>query len=153
MRRCQTGDRVRVHYVLRFQDGTTRSSRTAGVALKVTVGTEHRLLPGLGQGLFGLTEGQVVTLDVPAEAAFGLRDPDRVRRVSRARFADGDVVPGRLSHMRLSRGRSRRVRIVEVFGDSVVVDLNHPRCGQSVRLEVELVAILEEAAETDHCES
>jgi FKBP-type peptidyl-prolyl cis-trans isomerase 2 len=141
-----------VHYVLRFQDGTTRSSRTAGETLKVIVGTEHRLLPGLGQGLFGLTEGQVVTLEVPAEKVFGLRDPNRVQRVSRARFADGEIVPDRLSRMRLSGGRSRRVRIIEVFGDSVVVDLNHPRCGQSVRLEVELVAIMEETAEADHCE-
>jgi FKBP-type peptidyl-prolyl cis-trans isomerase 2 len=146
MRRCQAGDRVQVHYVLRFQDGTVRSSRTAGVPpLEVTVGTDHRLLPGLGQGLFGLTEGQVVALDVPAERAYGLRDPDRIKRVTRARFADGDVVPGRRARMRLSQGRSRTVRIVEAIGGVVVVDLNHPRCGQSVRLEVELVAITETA--------
>ena len=89
MRRCQDVDRVRVHFVLRFQDGTVRSSRAAGVPpLEVTVGVDHRLLPGLGQGLFGLTEGQVVALDVPPERAFGLPDPDRIKRVTRARFAD-----------------------------------------------------------------
>lgn len=146
MRRCQAGDRVRVHFVLRFQDGTVRSSRTAGAPpLDVTAGTDHRLLPGLGQGLFGLTEGQVVALDVPAERAFGLHDPNRIKRVTRARFADEDVVPGRRARMRLTRGRSRTVRIMEAVGGVVVVDLNHPRCGQSVRLEVELVTILETA--------
>lgn len=149
MRRCHAGDRVRVHYVLRFQDGTVRSS-AGGPPLEVTVGTDHRRLPGLGLGLFGLTAGQAVAPEVPAERAYGPHDPGRVRRVSRARFADGDVVPGRRARMRLSRGRGRRVRIVEVFGDVVVVDLNHPRCGQSVRLEVELVTILEAAAGADH---
>jgi FKBP-type peptidyl-prolyl cis-trans isomerase SlpA len=135
-----------VHFALRFQDGTVRSSRVAGVPpLEVTVGVAHRLLPGLGQGLFGLTEGQVVALDVPPERAFGLPDPDRIKRVTRARFADEDVVPGRRARMRLSRGRSRMVSIVEALRDTVVVDLNHPRCGQSVHLEVEVVAILETA--------
>jgi FKBP-type peptidyl-prolyl cis-trans isomerase 2 len=141
-----------VHFVLRFQDGTVRSSRAAGVPpLKVTVGATHRLLPGLGQGLFGLTEGQVVALDVPAERAFGLYDPNRIKRVTRARFADEDVVPGRRARMRLRGGRSRTVRIVEAVGGVVVVDLNHPRCGQSVRLEVEVVALLETAQ--DHREA
>jgi FKBP-type peptidyl-prolyl cis-trans isomerase 2 len=106
-------------------------------------GTEHRRLPGLGQGLFGLTEGQVVALDVPAERAYGFPDPERIKRVTRARFVDEDLVPGQRIRMRLSRGRSRMVRIVEAFGSVVVVDLNHPRCGQSVHLEVELVAILD----------
>jgi FKBP-type peptidyl-prolyl cis-trans isomerase 2 len=125
-----------------------RSSRTAGVPpLDVTVGTDHRLLPGLGQGLYGLTEGQCVAIDVPAENAFGLHDPERVRRVSRARFAEEDVFSGRRARMRLTRGRSRAVRVVEVFGGIVVVDLNHPWCGQSVRLEVEVVAILETASD------
>jgi FKBP-type peptidyl-prolyl cis-trans isomerase 2 len=41
------------------------------------------------------------------------------------------------------------VRVPEV-GDAVVVDLNHPRSGQSLRLEVELVAILEAAADATH---
>jgi len=135
-----------VHYVQQFQDGTVRSSR-AGGPLELTVGVEHPRLPGLGQGLFGLTEGQAVALDIPAERAFGLPDPNRVRRVSRARFADEGVVPGQRARMRLSQGRSRIVRVVEVSGNVVVVDLNHSRCGQWVRLEVELVAILEPAPE------
>ena len=52
--------------------------------------------------------------------------------------------------MRLTRGRTRQVRVVEVLGGSVVVDTNHPRCGQSVVLEVELVAILTAEPDTAH---
>jgi FKBP-type peptidyl-prolyl cis-trans isomerase 2 len=39
------------------------------------------------------------------------------------------------------------VRVVEVRGRVVVVDTNHPRAGQVVELEVELVTILAGAAE------
>ena len=152
MRTSQVGDRVRVHYVQKFQDGSERSSRAGtGAALELTVGTDNRRLPGLGLGLVGLAEGQVVTLDVPAERAYGPTTADRIKRVTRARFAaDEDVTPGRRARMRLSRGRTRAVRVVEVSGPVVVVDLNHPRSGQSVHMEVELVAILETNSEVEH---
>lgn len=146
MRTTQVGDRVQVHYVQTFENGSVRSSRADGQPLEVTVGTEHRRLPALGLGLLGLTEGQVVVLELPAEQAYGLHDPQRIRRVNRDRFeADEDVVPNRRVRMRLSGGRSRTVRVLEVGGGTVVVDLNHPRSGLSMRLEVELVAILEAA--------
>ncbi len=148
MRTTQVGDRVQVHYVQTFEDGSVRSSRAGGRPLEVTVGTDHRRLPALGLGLLGLTAGQVVVLDVPAERAYGLHDPQRVKRVTRARFG-ADIAPDRRARMRLSRGRARVVRVLEVSNDVVVVDLNHPRSGQSMRLEVELVTILEVAG-TDH---
>jgi FKBP-type peptidyl-prolyl cis-trans isomerase 2 len=153
MRTSQVGDRVQIHYVQTFGDGSVRSSRTgAGEPLEVTVGTDHRRLPGLGAGLVGLAEGQVVALDVPAERAFGPTDPARVKRVDRARFAaDETLSPGTRTRMRLGRGRSRTVRVVEVGDQLVVVDLNHPRSGLSVHLEVELVTILETTVtEPDH---
>lgn len=149
MRTSQLGDRVRVHYVQQFQDGAVRSSRTVGAPLEVTVGTEHRLVPGLGLGLLGLTEGQVVTIDVPADRAYGLPTADRIKRVTRARFAAEDVVPGTRARMRLTRGRARTVRVMEVHGDVIVVDLNHPRCGQSVRVEIELMEIIDAGARVE----
>jgi FKBP-type peptidyl-prolyl cis-trans isomerase 2 len=137
--------------VLRFEDGSVRSSRAGGrPAVELTVGTDHRRLPDLGLGLVGLAEGKVVALDISAERAYGLASASPVKRVSRARFAvDEDVVPGRRVRMKLRGGWRRTVRVVEVSGSAVVVDLNHPRSGQSVRLEVEVVAILGRAAEAE----
>ena len=144
MRTTQVGDRVQVHYVKRFEDGTVRSSRVRGDdPVELTVGTPHPRLPGLGDRLVGLTVGDTITVRVPAEKAHGMHDPSRVRRADRARFpADEELTAGRRVWMRLTRGRTRRVRVVEVLGGTVVIDTNHPRCGQAVVLEVELVAIL-----------
>ncbi len=149
MRTSQVGDRVRIHYAKTFQDGTVQSSRTEGRPVEMTIGSADRRLPGLGLGLVGLSEGQAVALDVAAENAYGLPDPQRIKRVTRARFA-AELEPGRRVRMRLSGGRTRTVGVVEVQGDTVLIDLNHPRCGQSVRIEVELVAILEPAPGSEH---
>jgi FKBP-type peptidyl-prolyl cis-trans isomerase SlpA len=144
MRTSQLGDRVRVHYAKKFEDGSVLSSRAKGHApLEVIVGTNHPRLPGLGSELVGLAEGKSVTVRVPAERAYGMPDPTRIRRVDRARFpADENLTPGNRIRMRLSKGRTRPVRVLEIHGRVVVVDVNHPRSGQSVEMEVELIAVI-----------
>lgn len=129
-----------------------RSSRERGAApLQLTVGTRHPRLPGLGAELVGVLPGKTVTLQVPAERAYGLHDPARIRRVSRDRFRAGDTLQaGRLARMQDRQGRLRVVRVVEAHDRVVVVDTNHPRCGQSVELEVELVTILSSSPEVGH---
>ncbi|MFO0800064.1 MAG: FKBP-type peptidyl-prolyl cis-trans isomerase [Gemmataceae bacterium] len=140
MQTSQVGDRVLVHFVKRYADGAVRSSPDAA-PLGVTVGTRHPRLPGLVGELVGLQAGDTARFTVPADRAFGATNPARVVLVSRTRFAaEATLTPGRPARMRLSGGRSRRVRIVEVRGTDVLVDANHPRCGQALDLEVRLVA-------------
>lgn len=152
MEATQLGDRVQVHYVKRFEDGTVRSSRQRGDApLELTVGIHHPRLPGLGSELVGLAPGRSVTISVPAERAYGIPDPARIKRVSRDRFRTVDaLVVGRRVRIRGASGRPRVVRVVEVHGGAVVIDMNHPRCGQSMELEVELVAVRTTAPEIGH---
>jgi len=152
MRTSQLGDHVRVHYVKRFSDGAVQSSRARGDApLDLTVGSDHPRLPGLGAGLVGLAEGTSVTVTVPAEQAYGVTDPTRVRRVARTRFGGDQVLAaGRRVKMQVGPGRVRIVRVVEVKGRVVVVDTNHPRSGQVLELEVELVSILPGVADSTH---
>lgn len=144
MQTTQVGDRVRAHYTKRFSDGSVRSSRARGDGpLEVTVGKDHPRLRGLGLALVGVAEGQSITVHVPPELAYGVPDPGRVCRLDRARFpADEELTVGRLVWVRLTRGRTRRVRVLEVRGRVVIADTNHPRSGQSLELEVEVVAIL-----------
>jgi carbon storage regulator CsrA len=143
MQTAQQGDRVQVHYIKRFQDGSVASSRSHGrPPLELTVGTDHPRLRGLGLGLVGLAPGSHVTLTVPAEPASDLPEPNRLRRLTRTRFAEGQTLPvGKWVRILDRRGRRRLVRIVEVQERAVVVDTNHPRAGQALELEVELIGI------------
>jgi FKBP-type peptidyl-prolyl cis-trans isomerase 2 len=141
MRTAQQGDRVRVHFVKRTQGGAVSSSR-GKAPLEVTVGAEHRRLPGLGLALVGLGEGQRVKVHVPPEQAYGLPSPERVRRLLRKRFPEGQALAtGSWVHATGRTGRRLLVRIMEVRDDVVVVDTNHPWAGQALVMEVELVSI------------
>src|SRR5262249_5388264 len=70
MRTAQQGDRVQIHYVKRFQDGSVVSSH-GRTPLEVVVGTDHPRLPGLGLALVGLAPGTSTRLNVAPEHAYG----------------------------------------------------------------------------------
>ena len=72
-------------------------------------------------------------------------------QIPRARFpVNQSLVAGRLVRLQMRSGRIRVIRIVEVGERTVTVDTNHPRCGQSVELEAEVVAVGEPEPEVGH---
>jgi peptidylprolyl isomerase len=134
------GDRARVHYVKRFQDGSVVSSRGKAPA-EVTVGLAHPRLPGLGLALVGLAVGESRALVVPAGRAYGPQDPALVYRLARTRFAAGQALHAGAWVRAWGGGRRRLVRVVELRENTVVVDANRRWAGQSLELEVQLIAI------------
>ncbi|HLW67762.1 MAG TPA: FKBP-type peptidyl-prolyl cis-trans isomerase [Gemmataceae bacterium] len=143
MQTVQMGDSVQVHYEKRFQDGTVFSSRShRRMPLQIVIGHDHPRLPGLGLALIGLSPGQHKTLLVPAERAYGFVDPARVRSLPRARFSrDEPLKVGKWVILQNHQGRRRRVRVVEIGADAVVVDTNHRWAGMTLELDVELIGI------------
>jgi len=144
MQTTKAGDRVLVHYVVRYEDGAEASSRARGAEpLEVTVGTPHPRLPGLDRRLIGLAPGRDTFVAVPPGRAFAPSNPARVVRVSRSRFPAGQSLPiGKRVRLAGRSGRVRSGRVVSVTDKFVVVDANRRRAGQGVELEIELVAIL-----------
>lgn len=146
MQKAQQGDQVQVHYIKRFEDGSTISSR-GRAAVDVTVGTAHPRLPGLGLALEGLAPGEFRTLKLPPEKAYGLRNLSRVRTLDRTFFPPDKALPvGKWVRISCRRG-PRLVRILEWNDKEVIIDTNHRRAGQALELEVELIAILDSSAD------
>jgi peptidylprolyl isomerase len=141
MRVIQQGDKVEVSYVKVFQDGSTLSSH-GKAATELTVGTDHPRLPGLGLSLVGLTVGQSRTFIVPARDAYGPFNPKLIRYMARWRFAEHeDLCVGQWVRVWDRQCRRRLVRIVKIGEETVVVDANHRWAGQSLELEVTVIAI------------
>ncbi|HYT90382.1 MAG TPA: FKBP-type peptidyl-prolyl cis-trans isomerase [Gemmataceae bacterium] len=142
MQTVQPGDRVQVHYVKRFQDGSATSSRDRA-PLELTVGVDHPRLPGLGLALVGLAPGASTKVSVPVDKGYGPADPSRIRRCARSRFPkDQSLAVGQWVRLVDRQGRPHAVRVVKVHAETVVVDTNRRGAGQSVELEVKLIGIL-----------
>ena len=149
MQTAQPGDRVQVHYVKRFPDGSVASSRDRA-PLELTVGIDHPRLPGLGLALVGLAPGTSTTVRVPPERADGPPDPALVRRWNRTRFPKDQSLPvGKWVRFLNPHGKRRPVRILEVRGQTVVVDTNHRWAGQAMEVQVDLIGIQVPEANSD----
>ncbi len=101
--------------------------------------------PALERGLDGLSVGDSREVVLPAEEAFGSRDPAAIIEVDRAELP-ADVEAG--DEFEAERdGRCVPLKVLEVSTDTVVLDTNHPLAGQRVRLRVVVQAVRPATAE------
>jgi FKBP-type peptidyl-prolyl cis-trans isomerase 2 len=130
----QVGDEVKVHYTGRLQDGTVFDSSKGGPPLKFHVG-KGEMIPGFDAGVIGMTRGQTKTLTLPPESAYGLPNPQLIRKLPRTdAYRDvrvgGEVMSG-----------SMKGKVIKVEADAVTVDFNHELAGKTLIFEVELVGL------------
>ena len=99
----QVGDYVHVHYTALLEDGTlfrtTRPAvandesvkRAAGFEMPEEFGPEEvvpgagNVVPGLGDAVLGMSVGQQRAVTIPAEDAFGVRDPEKTEEIPRTK--------------------------------------------------------------------
>jgi FKBP-type peptidyl-prolyl cis-trans isomerase SlpA len=97
--------------------------------------------------LVGLAEGSRAQFELAPGDAFGVRNPELLRRVSRATLdersgPDAQYAPGDLVEFPAPDGGRFAGVLKEIDADSALFDFNHPLAGQRVRLEVEILGIL-----------
>ena len=147
MRPAQTGDRVRIHFTVRLEDGTTVESSRGGEPLEFTVG-QHEVMRGLEEMVRGLRPGEIRSGRIPVERAHGRHRNDLLLAVERERFPRHiDPYTGQQLRMRRDGRAATLVRVIATTGDMVLLDTNHPLAGKELTADVELIEITEESSE------
>jgi FKBP-type peptidyl-prolyl cis-trans isomerase 2 len=142
MHRAELGDRVRVEFSRLVNHcaaaGKPRKSKTC----EFTVGSSE-VFASLSLGVVGMAPGDRKRLTLQPAEAYGDVQPRLLRLIPRSRFPKHLKlqVGKRLTAVHGLAGRRRRVTVVEINSDSVVVDGNHPLAGKVVVLEVNLISL------------
>jgi FKBP-type peptidyl-prolyl cis-trans isomerase SlyD len=126
--------RVVVDYTLRTEDGTVLDSSTAegGEPLAYIHGY-GMIVPGLEKALTGLEVGVSSEITVPPDEGYGASDDELVMEVDRSELPRPNTVEvGDELTLESEEGEEALVRVVEVTGDSVVLDGNHPLAGMTL---------------------
>jgi peptidylprolyl isomerase len=145
MTEAKSGDIVRIHYTGTLADGTKFDSSKEREPLQFEVGAGN-VIPGLDKQVVGMSVGEVQTIKIPAEEAFGQHDPHKIQKVPRSNVpADLDVRPGTQLQAQSSGGAPMTISVVDVNSEEITVDVNHPLAGRDVVLEVELTEIVKAA--------
>jgi FKBP-type peptidyl-prolyl cis-trans isomerase 2 len=142
MHQAQLGDRVRIQYSRVPKSGTTSTKPPAQKVLEFTVGG-NKVMPGLSLGITGMAQGEQKHFSLQPADAYGDVKPRLIRQIPRHRLPKNLTlrVGMHLSAMDRSLGRRRRVRVVQIKPDSVLVDANHPLAGKVIELDVCLISL------------
>lgn len=138
MSKIAAGKYVTLDYVLSDEDGDViqRSIEPQVGPLSYVHGYSP-ILPGLHNGLSGLSTGDKKQITVPPEEAYGLADEDAIFEIDRSELPDpqnvkfGDEILGEDEE-----GNEFAMHVVEVHDDHVVVDTNHPLAGYTLIWDV-----------------
>lgn len=124
-------------YVLKNPEGTIVDQATKAEPLPFLEGA-GQIIPKLEEQLVKMTEGQTAVVNISAEDAYGLHDPEMIMPVPKAELAHIPVELG--SHLRLEMGGDEQiVRVIEINETHVVLDGNHPLANVDLTFDVELV--------------
>jgi len=133
------GDRVKIHYTGKLEDGTVFDQSPPTDPLEFTAGPDGEVIEGLSRGVVGLAEGEAKTITVAPELAYGERQPDLEQTVPRgmipAEVKEGDPVKAE------TEDGTVVVWVVQLDEETARVDANHPLAGRTLVFEVEVIGI------------
>jgi peptidylprolyl isomerase len=140
MKRIKNGDKVRIHFTGRFSDGRVFATSIGRDPIELTVGDEEIMI-GFREALVGMTPGETKTARIPASKAFGERREDRILRLDAKELQD-EARPqvGEVVQLQNDAGVRMSARVMEVTGEGIKLDANHPLAGHDLIFEIEMIA-------------
>jgi FKBP-type peptidyl-prolyl cis-trans isomerase 2 len=141
MTQVKTGDTVKVHYKAKLVNGTVFDSTHHRDPIAFTTGA-GQVIPGFEQAIVGMNAGELRTVQVPADNAFGPHNKELVQKVPPDLFP-AELEPEVGQRLQIPR-RDRQpltVTVTEVSESSVTLDANHPLAGQDLIFDIQLVEI------------
>lgn len=101
---------------------------------------QQTVLSGLVEGLQNLKKGEKRVISLTAEKAYGFYDPKKVALFPRKKIGKNKTLSfGETVSIVSKTGRVYMYRVVEIYGDMVALDGNHPLAGQDLVFEIEAV--------------
>lgn len=141
MAQVKEGDRVKVHYAGRLEDGTEFDSSAGAEPLEFTVG-RMEVIPGFEQSVIGMVPGEAKTVTMPAEQGYGPHLEEMVAVMER-KDLPGDLVLALGDRLEVSQegGETFIAEVTALDDATVTLDANHPLAGRALTFDLTLVEI------------
>ena len=137
---------VTFHYRLRDSEGLFAESSEGKNPVTYMHGRGN-IVPGLEKELTGRVGGETLTVTVPPEEGYGMRDPSAVQRVPIKHLAGrGKLAAGQMVPVNTNAG-IRYALVLKVGHFHIDVDFNHPLAGRTLIFDVDVVGVRDATAE------
>jgi len=140
MAKAKAGDKVKVYYTGKLDDGTVFDSNVGGETLDFVAGGGE-LIGSFEEAVIGMSEGESTTIRIAAKDAYGEYLQERIVVLQRSELPAG-LDPKVGQHLRFgSPDGAVTVLVTATTEDSVTVDGNHPLAGKDLIFDIELVEV------------
>lgn len=142
MSTAKIGDRVRIQYSRLPERAAATGGSGHQKTIEFTVGSRE-VFRALSVGVVGMAPGERKQFSLRPHKSRGSANPRFVRSVRRTQIA-GQIelyVGKRLTRVRGDAGLPRRVTVIEIRPDTIIVDGNHPLAGKAIEREVCLLSL------------
>jgi len=129
-----------MHYRIRLEDGTVADSSFESQPLQFTMG-DGTLVKGLEHALYGLRPGDKQNILISPQEGYGFPDESKIQILGRSQFPKdikievGVIVTFDAGHEQIPG------TILDIKGDKVHVDFNHPLAGHEIQFQVEIFSV------------
>ncbi len=129
-----------IHYTLKNDEGAVIDSSEGQEPLAYLHGAQN-IVPGLEVELEGKTTGDKLSVVVAPEQGYGEKSVEMIQVLKKDMFGGIDTIEvGMEFHAETAQGM-QVVEVVDVEGDEVTIDGNHPLAGQNLHFDVEVVEV------------
>lgn len=137
---------VSMSYSIFNKEGRVLEVRSPEDPVEFLVG-HGQILKVLEERILGETEGFTGQFEFAPEEAHGEYRTELVVQMDRAQFPDVPIEKGMKFESRGPTGEALALHVLDVQGDTVLVDGNHPLAGETLQFEVKILDIREAAKE------
>lgn len=142
MAEAHFGNTVKVHYVVKLDDGTVVDSTLEHEPFTFSTGS-GQVIPGFETAIFGMSAGTSKTVKVPVEDAYGPYYKELIKEVDRSEFPDDFTFEiGQHLELPLQDGQFGLATVLNVSEKTVILDGNHPLAGKNLTIDIQLLEIL-----------
>lgn len=144
---------VKMHYTLKNDEGEVIDSSEGDEPLAYLHGAGN-IIPGLEKELSGKTVGDKLEVRVEPAEGYGEQMDELVQTLPKEAFEGIDKIEvGMAFEAQGAEGEVRQVEVVNVEGDQITIDANHPLAGVALNFAIEITevrAATEEEIEHGH---
>ena len=142
MAQAKNGDKVKVHYTGKLENGTVFDSSLKRDPLEFTIGSGE-MIADFEQAVVNMNPGDSKTVKIPYANAYGPHRDEMLMVVDRSQFPDG-LEPRIDQKLQVKHpdGQDSVVTVVDISGDKITLDANHPLAGKDLIFEIQLTEIV-----------
>jgi len=141
MSEAKKGDKVKVHYTGKLNDGSVFDTSVEREPLEFELGA-GMMIAGFDTAVTGMKVGEKKTANISADNAYGEKNDEMVVEVPKTQLPeDLDPEVGQQLGMQQPNGQNIPVVVTKVEDEKIEIDANHPLAGKDLVFDIELVEI------------